>query len=80
MTHPPFEWILVDSSTVAAIGYHAPSQTLGVRFKSGSVVYTYPNVTQSQWEAYRDAPSKGSHHAAHYRKRTDFTKHNPAPS
>ena len=48
----------VASSTVIAIGYDEPSQTLEVEFKSGAV-YQYYNVTQALFEQLMQSGSKG---------------------
>jgi len=48
----------VASSTIIAIGYDEPSQTLEVEFKNGAV-YQYYNVTQSLFEQLMHAASKG---------------------
>ena len=75
---PAFAWIDVESSTVAQIAYDAPTETLGARFHSSpDTIYTYPHVTEAQWQALQGAPSKGQHVAMHYRKRKDFRKYAP---
>jgi KTSC domain len=48
----------VSSSNIAAIGYDAPSETLEVEFRDGSV-YQYYNVPQSIYDAFRTASSAG---------------------
>lgn len=48
----------VASSTIIAVGYDEPSQTLEVEFKTGSV-YQYYNVTQSLFEQLMQSASKG---------------------
>lgn len=48
----------IASSTIIAIGYDEPSQTLEVEFKSGAV-YQYYNVTQVLYEQLMQAGSKG---------------------
>jgi len=59
----------VESSQIAAIGYHSESQTLAVQFKGkgekpGSI-YHYSNFTPEDWQAFRDAESVGSHFYRH---------------
>ncbi|VTU41175.1 hypothetical protein H4CHR_05910 [Variovorax sp. PBS-H4] len=49
---------LIASSTIIAIGYDEPSQTLEVEFKTGAV-YQYYNVTQALYEQLMQAGSKG---------------------
>lgn len=48
----------VASSTIVAIGYDEPSQTLEVEFKTGAV-YQYYNVTIALFEQFKQANSKG---------------------
>ena len=48
----------VSSSNIAAIGYDAPSETLEVEFRNGSV-YQYYNVPQSIYDAFTIASSAG---------------------
>lgn len=48
----------VASSTIVAIGYDEPAQTLEVEFKTGTV-YQYYNVTKSLFEQFMQAGSKG---------------------
>ncbi len=48
----------VASSTIVAIGYDEPSQTLEVEFKTGAV-YQYYNVTQALFDQFAQAGSKG---------------------
>ena len=55
----------VESSQLSAYGYDAASQTLAIRFKGrgdqpGSL-YHYHNFGETDWQAFQDAPSKGSH-------------------
>ena len=46
------------SSNVAAIGYHAPTQTLEVEFVRGAV-YQYYGVPEHMYNEIMSAPSKG---------------------
>lgn len=48
----------VASSTIVAIGYDEPSQTLEVEFKSGAV-YQYYNVQKGLADALMQSGSKG---------------------
>jgi hypothetical protein len=55
----------VESSQLSAYGYDAATQTLAIRFKGrgelpGSL-YHYRNFGETDWQAFLDAPSKGSH-------------------
>jgi KTSC domain len=60
----------VESSQIAAIGHDAESSTLAIRFKAktgpGSL-YHYANVTAEQFEAFRAAPSIGSHFGVNFK-------------
>lgn len=55
----------VESSQVAAIGHHPETNTLAIKFppnrKGVSSVYHYANFTIEQFEAFKQAESKGSH-------------------
>lgn len=48
----------IASSTIIAVGYDEPSQTLEVEFKTGSV-YQYYNVSQALFDQLMAAASKG---------------------
>lgn len=48
----------VDSSTIKAVGY--ADGVLVVEFNNGQI-YSYPNVTPAEFEAFARAESKGSH-------------------
>jgi hypothetical protein len=55
----------IESSQIAAYGYDAASNTLAIQFKpkgkSAGGIYHYANVGPTEWAAFRDAESKGSH-------------------
>ena len=53
------EMIPVESSNVAAIGYHAECRLLRVRFRDGSL-YDFPGVSDLVYASIMQAPSKGS--------------------
>lgn len=48
----------VASSTIVAVGYDEPSQTLEIEFKTGAV-YQYYNVEQALVEQFMQSGSKG---------------------
>lgn len=48
----------VASSTIVAIGYDEPSQTLEVEFQTGAI-YQYYNVAPALFEQLMQATSKG---------------------
>lgn len=54
------EMIPVSSASVESIGYDEPTQTLKVRFHSGSE-YEYRNVPLVEFENLKLAPSIGSY-------------------
>lgn len=49
----------VDSSAIDSIEYDPKTEDLKVRFRGGSVWYTYPNVPADVVTEFMDAPSKG---------------------
>jgi hypothetical protein len=49
---------IVSSSNIVSVGYDAASETLEVEFQSGAV-YQYYNVSQSAYDEFMSAPSKG---------------------
>lgn len=53
------EMIYVDSSNVEAIGHDGDAQELHVQFLSGGY-YVYLGVPREVFEAFLQAPSKGS--------------------
>lgn len=62
--HPVIALQPVESSQLAAIGYHAETQTLAIQFKGkngpGSI-YHYANFTAEDFAAFLAAESQGSH-------------------
>lgn len=56
----------VVSSNLAAVGYHAESQCLQVRFKSGAV-WRYQHVPQSAYDGLINAGSIGAYFYANIR-------------
>lgn len=55
--------IPVFSSNLEAVGYDASSQTLRIRFHSGT--YDYFSVPQNVHQSLMNASSKGEYHAAY---------------
>lgn len=50
----------VESSSLAAVGYHLPTLTLAVTFKNSNTVHHYSDVTPKKWEQMQAAESMGS--------------------
>jgi len=68
----------VESSQIAAIGYHPETQTLAIRFHRGygrdqapGPLYQYSNVTADDYEAFRNAESLGRHFGQHIKPFAD---------
>lgn len=61
------EYVSVSSSNVAAVGYDASTNTLGVRFLNGSE-YHYIGVPQEVFEELKSAPSVGRYFDQHVKK------------
>ena len=57
----------VKSSTVKAVGHDPATNTMDVQFHSGEKVYTVPNVSAEQHQAFMNAPSKGKHFYKYFR-------------
>lgn len=59
----------VESSQIFAIGYHAETSTLAIRFKTKdgepAALYHYEQVTPEDFKAFRDAASIGSYFYRH---------------
>lgn len=53
-----WEWVPVQSSNVAEVGYSAATNTLGVRFLNGSE-YNYRDVDEDVFTSLASAPSVG---------------------
>ena len=66
----------VESSQLAAVGHDAETNTLRVKFKSGST-YDYANVSAQKFEAFLSAGSLGRFFGAEVKAKADdhpFTK------
>lgn len=57
----------VESSSLAAVGYHLPTLTLAVKFKNSDTVHHYGDVMPKKWEQMQGAESMGSFFAKHVR-------------
>lgn len=74
-TTPQIQLEPVQSSQLEAYGYDRATGTLAIRFnghagKPGSL-YHYRNFSETEWAAFRDAPSKGSHFIRHVKPHPD---------
>lgn len=54
------QWVPVDSTGIAQIGYDSAKQELGIEFHSGKV-YLYFDVSREEHEAFMAAESKGTY-------------------
>lgn len=54
------EWVAVQSSNVAAVGYDAERRVLGVRFSNGSE-YEYRDVPESVYTNFLTSESPGQY-------------------
>jgi hypothetical protein len=52
--------VITGSSNIAEIGYDLKSKTLQVKFTSGAI-YDYYNVSEADYDALMDAPSRGKY-------------------
>jgi len=73
--HPTIAMDAVESTKIEAIGHHAETNTLAIRFpgrggKPGSV-YHYANFTADDFKAFKEAESKGSHFGKNIKPFTD---------
>jgi hypothetical protein len=63
----------VMSSNLRSVGYSPESQRLEIEFVSGAV-YVYSHVPERVHAGLMMAPSKGSYHHAHIRKRYAYQR------
>ncbi|MEN7529304.1 KTSC domain-containing protein [Cupriavidus sp. DL-D2] len=78
----------VESSQIHSIGHHAETGTMAIRFRDrrtslATSLYHYSNVPVADFEALRDAESKGSHFGKHikpYDKKYPYVKVEGAPA
>jgi hypothetical protein len=61
------------STSIEAVGYDAPTRTLGIRFRSGGV-YHYHDVPESAHAELLASPSAGSHFAKNINGKFRYTK------
>lgn len=69
----------VKSSNISHVGYHVESQTLHVRFKSGTT-YSYSAVPAEEHQKFLAAESIGKHFQANIRDKYKCTKLEAKPA
>lgn len=69
----------VKSSSIAAVGYDAPSKRLHIKFTSGGT-YVYQGVPAKEHQALLKADSIGTHFAQHIRDKRTFHRIDPDAS
>lgn len=57
----------IESSQIAEIGHDPQTNTLAIKFKTGDI-YHYANFSGADFEAFRNAPSIGSHFYNHIKR------------
>lgn len=85
---PTIDMQEVESSQIHSIGHNAETGTLAIRFRDRRTnlptsLYHYSNVPLADFEAFRDAESKGSHFGKHikpYDKKYPYVKVDAAPA
>lgn len=85
---PKIDMQEVESSQIHSIGHNADTGTLAIRFRDRRTnlptsLYHYSNVPVADFEAFRDAESKGSHFGKHikpYDKKYPYVKVDAAPA
>jgi hypothetical protein len=58
----------IDSSVIATIGYDPLAKLLDIEFKDDGKVYRYFDVPLSEYEAFMEAPSKGTYLNTEFKK------------
>ncbi len=56
----PLNWIPVNSSAIAEIGYDPFTLRLWIRFKSGQKAYQFDGFPTAKWQLFLKAGSKGT--------------------
>jgi len=85
---PKIDMQEVESSQIHSIGHNADTGTLAIRFRDRRTnlptwLYHYSNVPVADFEAFRDAESKGSYFGKHikpYDKKYPYVKVDAAPA
>jgi len=55
------QWVPVDSTVIAQIGYDSTTRELGVEFRESGKVFLYFDVPSEEHEAFMAAESKGNY-------------------
>jgi len=87
-TTPAIDMQEVDSSQIHSIGHDAETGTLAIRFRDRRTslptsLYHYSNFPVAEFDAFRDAESKGSHFGKHikpYDKKYPYAKVEAKPA
>ena len=67
------QYVDVESSNIAAIGYNEDTKELYVRFSSGAV-YIYQDVQEEVYQEFLDASSKGKYLNEHIKGVYQYAK------
>lgn len=66
--------VVVESSSIDAVGYDAATRRLAVRFLGSGNTYVYVGVEPSVFEALLAAPSKGRYLNMHIKGAYDYRR------
>jgi len=61
MASPKMERIRVSSTSIASLGYEPETRVLEIEFRDSGEVYRYFDVPPSEYQAFLQAPSKGTY-------------------
>lgn len=68
-----YTFVPVNSSNIESVGYNEESQSLMVKFRSGSS-YAYDGIPQSVYDAFMASDSKGRFFSAYIRGKYPTTQ------
>ena len=66
------------SSVIARMQYNAADQTLTLFYRGNRGVYRYFNVSEEQYAAFRESPSKGAYLNQIFKPQHPFVRLNPS--
>ena len=55
------QWVPVDSTVIAQIGYDSAKRELGIEFRESGEIYIYFEVPSEEYETFMAAESKGTY-------------------